>query len=142
MEREVEVHVVDFDASFRLGPFGLRMVPLAHSILEMSAVVIDTPYGRIFHTGDWKLDEEPILGKPATAAALTAIGDEGVDVLVCDSPNVFNAEASGRAGDLRAGLVAAARAAKGRVRVTTFASTAAGAHPLREVAGRRSALRN
>src|SRR3546814_19441101 len=88
----------------------------------MSAVVIDTPYGRIFHTGDWKLDEEPILGKPATAAALTAIGDEGGDVLVCDSTNVFNAEASGTDGDLRAGLVAAVGAAQGRVVVNTFAS--------------------
>ncbi|MBB5707966.1 ribonuclease J [Sphingopyxis panaciterrulae] len=134
MEKEVEVHIVDFDASFRLGPFGLRMVPLAHSILEMSAVVIDTPYGRIFHTGDWKLDEEPILGKPATAAALTAIGDEGVDVLVCDSTNVFNAEASGSEGDLRAGLVAAVGEAKGRVVVTTFASNAARLHTLGEVA--------
>src|SRR3546814_14320996 len=95
MEREVQVHVVDFDASFRLGPFGLRMVPLAHSILDMSAVVIDTPYGRVFHSGDWKLDAKPVLGKPATAAALTAIGDEGVDMLVCDSTNVFNADASG-----------------------------------------------
>lgn len=125
LEKEVEIKVVDIDDSFTLGPFGIRLVPLAHSILEMSAVVIDTPYGRIFHTGDWKLDEEPILGAPATAAALTAIGDEGIDVLVCDSTNAFNAEASGSEGALRAGLQAAVCAAKGRVVVTTFASNAA-----------------
>ncbi|ALH80540.1 ribonuclease J [Sphingopyxis macrogoltabida] len=125
LEKEVEIKVVDIDASFRIGPFGIRLVPLAHSILEMSAVVIDTPYGRAFHTGDWKLDEEPILGQPATAAALTAIGDEGVDVLVCDSTNAFNAEASGSEGGLRAGLTQAVGAAKGRVVVTTFASNAA-----------------
>ena len=125
LEKEVEIKVVDIDDSFTLGPFGIRLVPLAHSILEMSAVVIDTPYGRIFHTGDWKLDEEPILGTPATAAALTAIGDEGIDVLVCDSTNAFNAEASGSEGALRAGLQAAVGAAKGRVVVTTFASNAA-----------------
>src|SRR3546814_3291590 len=70
MEREVEVHVVDFDASFRLGPFDVRMVPLAHSILDLSALVIDTPYCRIFHTVEWKRDEEPTLCKPSTAAAL------------------------------------------------------------------------
>src|SRR3546814_8044637 len=110
------------------------MVPLAHSILEMSAVVIDTPYGRVFHSGDWKLDAKPVLGKPATAAALTAIGDEGVDMLVCDSTNVFNADASGSEGDLRDGLVAAVGAAKGRVVVTTFASNAARLHTLGEVA--------
>lgn len=134
LEKDVQVHTVDLDATFRLGPFGLRMVPLAHSILEMSAVVIDTPYGRVFHTGDWKLDEEPILGEPATAAALTAIGDEGIDVLVCDSTNVFNAEPSGSEGDLRAGLIAAVGAAKGRVVVTTFASNAARLHTLGQVA--------
>lgn len=125
LEKEVEIKVVDIDDSFRIGPFDIRMVPLAHSILEMSAVVIDTPYGRVFHTGDWKLDEEPILGVPATAAALSAIGDEGVDFLVCDSTNAFNAEASGSEGALREGLEQAVGQAKGRVVVTTFASNAA-----------------
>ncbi len=125
LEKAVEIKVVDIDDSFRLGPFGIRLVPLAHSILEMSAAVIDTPYGRVFHTGDWKLDEEPILGVPATAAALTAIGDEGVDVLVCDSTNAFNPEASGSEGALFDGLLTAVGGAKGRVVVTTFASNAA-----------------
>ncbi|MFZ5726393.1 MAG: ribonuclease J [Pseudomonadota bacterium] len=134
LEKEVEIKVVDIDDSFRIGPFGIRMVPLAHSILEMSAVVIDTPYGRVFHTGDWKLDEEPILGVPATAAALSAIGDEGVDFLVCDSTNAFNAEESGSEGALREGLEQAVGAAKGRVVVTTFASNAARLHTLGEVA--------
>ncbi|NYF32112.1 ribonuclease J [Sphingopyxis sp. JAI108] len=125
LEKEVKIKVVDIDDSFRIGPFGIRLVPLAHSILEMSAVVIDTPHGRVFHTGDWKLDEEPILGVPATAAALSAIGDEGVDFLVCDSTNAFNADASGSEGALRAGLEQAVGQAKGRVVVTTFASNAA-----------------
>jgi ribonuclease J len=125
LEKEVEIRVVDIDESFRIGPFGIRLVPLAHSILEMSAAVIDTPYGRVFHTGDWKLDDDPILGTPASAAALTAIGDEGVDVLVCDSTNAFNAQASGSEGSVRDGLMAAVGAAKGRVVVTTFESNAA-----------------
>lgn len=125
LEKDVEIKVVDIDDNFRLGPFGIRLIPLAHSILEMSAVVIDTPYGRVFHTGDWKLDEEPILGVPATAAALSAVGDEGIDVLVCDSTNAFNPEASGSEGGLREGLEQAVGAAKGRVVVTTFASNAA-----------------
>lgn len=125
LEKAVTLKTVDIDDNFQLGPFGIRLIPLAHSILEMSAVVIDTPYGRVFHTGDWKLDEEPILGVPATAAALTAVGDEGIDVLVCDSTNAFNPEASGSEGGLRAGLEQAIGAAKGRVVVTTFASNAA-----------------
>src|SRR3546814_3908193 len=107
----------DVCSSDLLGPFGIRLIPLAHSILEMSAVVIDTPYGRVFHTGDWKLDEEPILGVPATAAALTAVGDEGIDVLVCDSTNAFNPEASGSEGGLRKGLEQAVGAEIGRAHV-------------------------
>ncbi|MEI4507969.1 ribonuclease J [Sphingopyxis sp. CCNWLW253] len=125
LEKAVTLKTVDIDDNFQIGPFGIRLIPLAHSILEMSAVVIDTPYGRVFHTGDWKLDEEPILGVPATAAALTAVGDEGIDVLVCDSTNAFNPEASGSEGGLREGLEQAVGAAKGRVVVTTFASNAA-----------------
>jgi len=125
LEKEVKIKTVDIDAEFQLGPFGIRLMPLAHSILEMSAAVIDTPYGRVFHTGDWKLDADPVLGTPSSAAALTAIGDEGVDVLVCDSTNAFNADASGTEGGLHDGLLAAVGGAKGRVIVTTFASNAA-----------------
>lgn len=134
LEKEVELKVVDIDAQFRIGPFGIRLMPLAHSILEMSAAVIDTPYGRVFHTGDWKLDDDPVIGTPSSAAALTAVGDEGVDVLVCDSTNAFNVQASGTEGGVRDGLLAAVGAAKGRVVVTTFASNAARLDTLGQVA--------
>ncbi|MGN6691903.1 MAG: ribonuclease J [Sphingopyxis sp.] len=134
LEKEVKIKTVDVDAQFQLGPFGIRLMPLAHSILEMSAAVIDTPYGRVFHTGDWKLDDHPVLGTPSSASALTAIGDEGVDVLVGDSTNAFNPEASGSEGGLMDGLLSAVGGAKGRVIVTTFASNAARLKTLGEVA--------
>lgn len=134
LQDEVTIRTVDIDAEFQLGPFGIRLMPLAHSILEMSAAVIDTPYGRVFHTGDWKLDDDPVLGTPSTAAALTALGDEGIDVLVGDSTNAFNPEASGSEGGLMDGLLTAVGAAKGRVIVTTFASNAARLKTLGEVA--------
>ncbi|AMK18549.1 MULTISPECIES: ribonuclease J [Sphingobium] len=134
LSREVKLHVIENEGSFALGPFGFRYVPLAHSIPEGNAVLIDTPHGRIFHTGDWKLDEKPLLGQPSTPAELTAIGDEGVLALVCDSTNVFNAEASGSEGDVREGLMATITGAKGRVLVTTFASNAARLQTLGEVA--------
>jgi len=138
--QEVELNVIENEGSFALGPFGFRYVPLAHSIPEGNAVLIDTPYGRIFHTGDWKLDERPLLGAPSTPEELTAIGDEGVLALVCDSTNVFNSEASGSEGDVREGLMTTISGAKGRVLVTTFASNAARLQTLGEVAvatGRR-----
>ena len=134
LTNEVELHVIDNEGSFALGPFGFRYVPLAHSIPEGNAVLIETPYGRVFHTGDWKLDEQPLLGQPSTPQELAAIGDEGVLALVCDSTNVFNPEASGSESDVREGLMQTIAGAKGRVLVTTFASNAARVQTLGEVA--------
>ncbi|HEY6869467.1 MAG TPA: ribonuclease J [Novosphingobium sp.] len=139
--RQVELNVVDHLDRFQLGAFGIRYVPLAHSIAEGNALVIDTPYGTIFHTGDWKLDDEPLIGTPATAEQLTTIGDAGVLALVCDSTNVFNPEASGSEGAVKRGLLAEVEKHAGRrVLVTTFASNVARLQTLAEVAqatGRR-----
>jgi ribonuclease J len=134
LTNQVKLHVIENEGSVDLGPFSFRYVPLAHSIPEGNALVIDTPFGRIFHTGDWKLDDNPLLGKPATPAQLTAIGDEGVLALVCDSTNVFNPEPSGSEGDVRDGLMEVVKGAKGRVVVTTFASNGARLQTLGEVA--------
>jgi len=138
---QVKLHVIDREhGQFHLGPFGFEYVPLAHSIPEGNALLIETPHGNIFHTGDWKLDEEPLLGTPSTAAELEAIGDKGVLALVCDSTNVFNEEASGSEAAVREGLDAVISEATGRVLVTTFASNAARLATLGEVArdtGRR-----
>ena len=131
---EIELKVIDHEDPFWLGPFGIRYVPLAHSIAEGNALVIDTPYGRVFHTGDWKLDDEPMIGVPATAEELTAIGDTGVLAMVCDSTNVFNAVASGSEGAVRDGLLETVGALTGRVVVTTFASNVARLQTLGEVA--------
>jgi ribonuclease J len=131
----VELIEIDHLDRFAIGPFGIRYVPLAHSIAEGNALLIDTPYGNIFHTGDWKLDEEPLIGQPATPDELRAIGDEGVLALVCDSTNVFNPEASGSEGDVARGLTQEVARHKGkRVLVTTFASNVARLSTLGKVA--------
>ncbi len=134
LSERVELIIVENEGSFALGPFGFRYVPLAHSIPEGNALLIETPYGRIFHTGDWKLDDAPQLGEPSTPAELREIGDQGVLALVCDSTNVFNPEASGSEGAVRDGLDAVIGAATGRVLVTTFASNAARLQTLGQVA--------
>ena len=132
---KVTLNVIDHLEQFDLGPFGIRYVPLAHSIAEGNALVIETPYGRIFHTGDWKLDDEPLVGVPATPAELTAIGDSGVLALVCDSTNVFNPKASGSEGAVREALFEEVAKHQGRrVLVTTFASNVARLETLGEVA--------
>jgi hypothetical protein len=100
----VELNVIELGGDFRLGPFGIRYVPLAHSIAEANALLIDTPYGNVFHSGDWKIDAAPQIGSPTSDDALRAIGDEGVLALVCDSTNVFNPEPSGSEATVRGGL--------------------------------------
>ena len=131
----VQLNVIDHLDQFELGPFGIRYVPLAHSIAEGNALVIETPYGRIFHTGDWKLDAEPLVGVPATVEELTKIGDDGVLALVCDSTNVFNPKASGSEGAVRTALKEEVAKHRGkRVVVTTFASNVARLQTLGEVA--------
>ncbi len=134
LERSVELNIVAEGGRVSLAPFEFQYVPLAHSIAEGNALTIDTPYGRIFHTGDWKLDDEPIIGQPASPEALSAIGDSGVLALVCDSTNVFNDKASGSEGMVRDALIEAVAGIKGRVLVTTFASNAARLDTLGKVA--------
>ena len=131
---EVKLNIVEHGGRVQLGPFDMRYLPLAHSIPEGNALLIDTPYGRIFHSGDWKLDETPLMGTPSTPAELTKIGDGGVLALVCDSTNVFNPEPSGSESAVRDGLMEVVGEATGRVMVTTFASNAARLQTLGEVA--------
>ncbi|MES2753899.1 MAG: ribonuclease J [Pseudomonadota bacterium] len=130
----VKIKIIEPSDPFAVGPFKVTFVPLSHSIPEPNALIIETKLGRVFHTGDWKLDNTPVIGKPATPEALRAIGDLGVLALVCDSTNVFNAEASGSEASVRDGLRDVVAAAKGRVMVTTFASNAARLSTLAAVA--------
>ena len=133
--KKVDLRIIDHFDEFKLGAFGIRYVPLAHSIAEGNALVIETPYGRVFHTGDWKLDDEPLVGVPATPAELTTIGDEGVLAMVCDSTNVFNNQASGSEGAVARGLLEEVGKHKGkRVLITTFASNVARLETLGAVA--------
>ena len=134
LEKDVKLNIIPNEGSFELGPFGFRYFPIAHSIAEGNALLITTPYGNIFHTGDWKLDDEPLLGVPSTPEQLKAVGDEGVLALVCDSTNVFNHADSGSEGEVRKNLMRVVDEIDTRVLVTTFASNAARLQTLGEVA--------
>jgi len=131
---EVKVKTIPLQGSFELGPFKFRYLHLCHSIPEGNAVLIDTPFGRVFHTGDWKLDDDPIIGNPSSPELLTAIGDEGVLALVGDSTNVFNTEASGSEGGVRDSLMRLCQGRPGRILVSTFASNVARLDTLGKVA--------
>ena len=121
----VKLNIVERGGSIELGPFRVSFVALSHSIPEGNGVLIETPFGNIFHTGDWKIDDTPVIGEAPSTEALTAIGDAGVLALVCDSTNVFQDKPSGSEEGVHAGLHAQVAKASGRVLVTTFASNAA-----------------
>ena len=121
----VKLNTIERGGSIGLGPFRVSFVALSHSIPEGNGVLIETPFGNIFHTGDWKIDDTPVIGEAPSTETLTRIGDEGVLALVCDSTNVFQDQPSGSEESVHAGLLAKVSEAEGRVLVTTFASNAA-----------------
>ncbi|MEO5621133.1 MAG: ribonuclease J, partial [Cypionkella sp.] len=108
------------------GPFKVQFVPLSHSIPESSAMIIDTPAGRIFHSGDFKRDPTPIVGEGWDDAMMAAIAAEKpVKALMCDSTNVFSLHAGRSESTLKEPLADLIRSAGGMVVATTFASNVA-----------------
>jgi len=122
---QVKLNIVERGGTIELGPFRVSFVALSHSIPEGNGLLIETPFGNVFHTGDWKIDETPVIGEAPSPETLRAIGDEGVLALVCDSTNVFQDAPSGSEESVHSGLFAKVAEATGRVLVTTFASNAA-----------------
>jgi ribonuclease J len=122
---DLPITVVPLDARFKVGPFDVELVTLAHSVPEMSALAIRTPLGLVFHTGDWKLDATPLIGKPLDEGRLARLGDEGVQAMVIDSTNAFREGSSPSERDVAESLTEIVKGAKGRVAVTTFSSNVA-----------------
>ena len=130
----VKLNIVERGGSIELGPFRVSFVALSHSIPEGNGLLIETPFGNIFHTGDWKIDETPVLGSAPDTDILTEIGDRGVLALVCDSTNVFQDKPSGSEESVHEGLLTQVMMANARVLVTTFASNAARLQTIGQVA--------
>ena len=125
MGEDVPINEVPLGGGLELGPFRLRFLGVTHSIPESNALVIDTPHGRVLHTGDWKIDPEPLVGGEIEKAELRRRGDEGILALVCDSTNVFRDGVSGSEAAVRASLEQLLGECAGRVFVTLFASNIA-----------------
>ena len=120
-----KLKIIQLDGNVIIGPFDVNYVTLTHSILEPNALCIKTPVGTILHTGDWKCDNDPLLGKKMDEVKLKAIGKEGVLAMVCDSTNIFTEGRSGSEKDVRDSLMTIMENIKNRIVVTTFASNAA-----------------
>lgn len=116
---------VSMGATVKAGPFEVTYVTLTHSIPEPNALAIRTPAGVILHTGDWKIDPNPQIGSTTDIEGLTALGDEGVLAMVCDSTNVFEDGEAGSEETVRQGLIELIAQQRQAVAVTTFASNVA-----------------
>lgn len=120
------IHEIPLKGHQKIGPFDIELVSLTHSIPEPNGVVIRTKAGTIFHTGDWKIDPNPMVGDPIDSEKLKALGDEGVLAMVCDSTNVFCEGFSGSEGDVRENLKSVIGGyKKEKLFVTCFASNLA-----------------
>ena len=122
---EAEITVVPLGGTIELGPFKLELITLTHSIPEPNGLAIRTPLGTILHTGDWKIDPDPLLGGPTDIDAIRKLGDEGVLAMVCDSTNVFVDGHAGSEADVRKTLIPLIGGFKGKVAVACFASNVA-----------------
>jgi len=121
----VPITEVPLGGKFSLAPFELEMITMTHSIPEPNALAIRTRFGTVFHTGDWKIDPQPLLGELTDEATLKSIGEEGALAMVCDSTNVFVEGEAGSEATVRANLEMLVRPRKGRIAVTCFASNLA-----------------
>ena len=117
--------IVELNSQIKLGPFEIDFVTLTHSILEPSGLSITTPAGVILHTGDWKVDPNPLIGNKVDERKLKDIGEKGVIAMICDSTNVFSPGRAGSEYDVRESLLKIISSQKKRVLVTSFASNVA-----------------
>jgi ribonuclease J len=118
------------------GPFSVSFLPISHSVPESSGLVIDTPAGRIVHTGDFKLDETPMVGEPFDPVLWGEVAKSGVRALVCDSTNVFSQHPGRSEASVGGDIEELIKSATGLVAATTFASNIARVKTLADAAHR------
>ncbi len=143
LDQEAEIIEISLSGSYEIGPFKIELVNITHSILEPNAVIITTEIGKILHTGDWKIDESPVIGELTNEKRLKKLGKEKVLAIVCDSTNSIIEGSSGSESSIISGLKDSISSCKGRVYVTTFASNVGRLKTITDLAyetGRKVAL--
>ncbi len=128
-EKKIDIssylNVVPLNSKIILGAFDIDFVTLTHSILEPNGLSIKTPLGTILHTGDWKIDPNPLIGSQTDEKKLKSIGESGVSAMICDSTNIFSPGRSGSESDVRDSLLRIMEIKTNRILVTSFASNVA-----------------
>ncbi|UTD28936.1 ribonuclease J [Bradyrhizobium sp. WD16] len=131
---QIPITVVPSGGRIDVGPFNVEFIPVAHSIPEAHALAIRTTAGTVLHTGDWKIDLTPVIGRPTDEKRLRELGDEGVLALIGDSTNAVREGRSPSESEVALAIAAVVKQARGRVAVTTFASNVARLRAVAEAA--------
>jgi ribonuclease J len=134
LEDEVPVVIVEPKAEIDIGVFNVRWIQLTHSIPEPFALLIVTPAGKVFHTADWKLDSDPVVGERYQPADFEALAELEIDAMVCDSTNADIPGWSVSEASLQRGLKHHIERARGRVVVTCFGSNIARLRTIADIA--------
>ena len=128
-EKKIDIssflEIVPLNSKIKLGDFEIDFVTLTHSILEPNGLSIKTPLGTILHTGDWKIDPNPLIGNKIDEDKLKKIGEEGVSAMICDSTNIFSPGRAGSESEVRDSLLRIMQLKTKRILVTSFASNVA-----------------
>ena len=128
-EKKIDIssylEVVALNSKIKLGNFEIDFVTLTHSILEPNGLSIKTPLGTVLHTGDWKIDPNPLIGSQIDEQKLKSIGNNGVSAMICDSTNIFSPGRAGSESDVRDSLLRIMEIKTNRILVTSFASNVA-----------------
>jgi ribonuclease J len=135
LDKVVPIHLIDDTKDLNLGPFKIEFLGLTHSVPEMKALIIKTRLGNVLHTGDWKFDPDPVVGKVSEKERIKEYGDRGeILAVVCDSTNALSEGHSRSEGELYESLKSLIVGRKGLVGVTTFASNLARIHTVARIA--------
>ena len=128
-ERKIDIskylNVINIGSTIDLKPFKIEFISVTHSIVEPNGLRIETPVGNILHTGDWKYDPKPLVGKNIDSKRFKEIGNMGVIAMICDSTNVLSLGRSGSENDVRSSMLKIMERLKKRIIVTSFASNVA-----------------
>ena len=123
--RQVRMKQFSPSGKFRVGPFDIETANVTHSAPECVALSLDTDIGTIFHTGDWKFDKNPVVGRPTDIRRIRRIGEKNVLAMVCDSTNAMRQGKSTSEADVYDGFKKVFEDSKGMVVVSCFATNVA-----------------
>ena len=143
LEDEVAINIIQLNSIISIASFNIEIISMTHSILEPASLIIETAAGKIFHTGDWKIDNNPQIGEGIEANRLKKLADQNILAMVCDSTNVFEKGHSGSEEDVIKDMKKIIKDCKNRIFVTTFASNIVRLRTITKIAiesGRKVAL--